>query len=157
MASAGSNFAAVNAAVLYSAAQVETKNLAALEALDSAGNLINGITDIGELTAEGSNIEFAVYGEEYSSSIPGQKSPGTFDMTVAMDFSDTIHTALRDDDGKTTHTFIVKFEVDGTNKTYAAFDGRVLSSTLSMGAGDVTTMNVSIARLGGATFVDDDA
>lgn len=157
MASAGSNFAAVNAAVLYSASQITTKNLANLEALDSAGNLINAITDIGELTAEGNNIEFAIYGEDFSSSIPGQKSPGTFDMTVAMDFADTIHTSLRDDDGKTTHTFVVKFEVDGSNKTYAAFDGRVLTSTLAMGAGDVTTMNVSIARLGGATFVDDDA
>ena len=147
-------FAAFNSSVYYSATAIDDKSEANIVAALIAANLVSGIQEIGDITAEGANIEYAEYGAEYSSSIPGQKSPGTFDMTITMDFSNAIHTGFRDDNGKILHTFIVVFEESDANATYCAFDGQVLSSTVTLGVDAVTTLTMSLSRQGAPTWID---
>lgn len=133
--------------------------------LGTLTNRVGSVTEVGEITAEATNIEFSLAGEEFSSSIPGQRSPGTYDFTVAYDPSNTVHQALLADSGRQTRTFIVVLRqgtttaansgapTSGQEVTYIAFDGRIGNTTISGNVGEVGTLQISIFRTGGRTIV----
>ena len=79
--------------------------------------------------------------------------PGSFDFNVTLNLNNTIHTGLRDDDGLTIHTFVVKF-TQGAAVTWAAFDGYVADATVSAPIDDRVQMDMSIARSGAITWLD---
>jgi hypothetical protein len=108
---------------------------------------------MGALSKARTVIDIPVYGEDVMGKLPGQADPGTFDFNVTFLMNDAIHKSLRDDDGKTPHTFVIKF-TQGANVTYAAFDGYVATADVSPPIDDRIQMDVSIARDGGVTWVD---
>ena len=64
-----------------------------------------------------------------------------------------MHNTLATDNGKTTHTFIVKLNQTTANNTLIAFDGRIANATIGGGVGEVGTLSVSVARIGAHTIV----
>lgn len=120
---------------------------------DSDTVLIGDVTEVGEITAEATNIEFAIAGQEFSSSIPGQRSPGTYDFTVAVDWSDTGHNTLATLSPRTNHSWIVEFFESTANRTWVVFDGRLGNATIGGNVGEVGTLAMSIYRTGAHTIV----
>lgn len=141
------------ARLYYSATVISEKSEANLEAAITDGNRIGNLTEPGEIVNESTNITYAVAGEDFSSSIPGQRNPGTYDFTIAIDWNQAIVTTLANDSGRETHTWIVQWYQSETNFTLAAFDGRVGTATITGGVGEVVTLNLSIFRIGGSTIV----
>ena len=141
-------------ATLYYVAAVDTAKTSITLGTGTAGaNEVIDVADMGSLNASRSIIDIPVYGDDVSGKLPGQIDPGTFDFNVTLNLDDSIHTGLRDDDGLTAHTFIIKF-TQGANITYAAFDGYVGDASVSAPVDDRVQMDVSIARSGGITWVD---
>ena len=137
----------------FSSAVIESKTETNLEAAVTDDNKIGFITEPGDIGAERTVISFAVAGEDYSSSVVGQADPGTYDFTIAIDWTETLHNTLATDDGKTTHTFIVKLNQTDANNTLIAFGGRIANATIGGAVGEVGTLNVSVARTGAHTIV----
>ena len=141
-------------ATLYYSASVDTvKDVASMATTAAAGNEVLDVADIGSLNKTRAVIDIPVYGDDVKGKLPGQADPGSFDFNVTMNLDDAIHTALRDDDGLTIHTFVVKF-TQGANITWAAFDGYVADATVSAPIDDRVQMDVSIARSGSITWLD---
>lgn len=147
------NYAGDITEIYYVATVIDDKSESNLEAAITADNRIGNITEIGEVTAEATNIEFALAGEEYSSSIPGQRSPGTYEFTVAADWSNTLHNTLATLSPRESHTFIVVLNQSTANRTYIAFDGRLGNATIGGGVGEVGTIAFSVFRTGAHTIV----
>jgi hypothetical protein len=141
-------------ATLYMVTDViTTKESAAVTAAAIAGNKVIDVADMGTLSKARNIIDIPVYGDDVASKLPGQADPGTFDFNVTLNLNDATHIALRDDDGKAPHSFIIKF-TQGTNITYAVFDGYIATADVGLPIDDRIQMDVSIARSGGLTFVD---
>ena len=139
--------------IYYSAATI-THDESAIETLIGVpANRVGSVTEIGELAAEATNITFAIAGEEFSSSLPGQRDPGTYDFTVAVDWSNALHNTLATDNGRVSHTFVLVFNQSTDNRTYVAFDGRIGNATIGGGVGEVGTLQMSVFRSGGHTIV----
>ena len=153
MASVQGNYAGDITELYFSSAVIESKTETNLEAAVTTANKVGRLTEPGEIGAERTVISFAVAGEDYSSSVVGQADPGTYDFTIAIDWNDTLHNTLATDDGKTTHTFIVKLNQTDANNSLFAFDGRIANATITGAVGEVGTLNVSVARTGGHTIV----
>jgi hypothetical protein len=119
----------------------------------AAANEVLDVADIGSLNKTRTVIDIPVYGDDVKGKLPGQADPGSFDFNITLNLDDAIHTALRDDDGLTIHTFVVKF-TQGANITWAAFDGYVADATVSAPIDDRVQMDISIARSGGLTWLD---
>lgn len=153
MTSVIGNYAGDITEIYFSDAVIADKTEANIEAVAIPANRIGLVTEIGEVTAEATNIEFALAGEEFSSSIPGQRSPGTYDFTVAVDWSDTLHNTLSTLSPRESHTFIIVLNQSTTAKTYIAFDGRLGNATIGGGVGEVGTLALSVFRIGGHTIV----
>ena len=147
------NYAGDITEIYYSAAIISDKSEANLEAAIVPANRVGSVTEIGEVTAEATNIEFAVAGEEFSSSLPGQRSPGTYDFTVAVDWSNTLHNTLATLSPRESHTWIVVLNQSTDNRTYIAFDGRLGNATIGGGVGEVGTLALSVFRTGAHTIV----
>ena len=143
-------------ATLYRVTTVITdKSELNLEAAIIAGNKVNGVKEMSTgLTSERSIIDIPVFGADVASKLPGQSDPGTFDFSAAFDGSDSVHVAVRDDDGTAAATYIVVFTQSATAKTYAAFDGYVANNSVQFAIDDVIGLDVSIARSGSVTWVD---
>ena len=153
MAAVLGNYAGDITELYFSSAVIESKTETNLEAAVTTANRVGRVTEPGEIGAERTVISFAVAGEDYSSSVVGQADPGTYDFTVAVEWEDTLHNTLATDNGKTSHTFIVKLNQGDANNTLIAFDGRIANATIGGGVGEVGTLSVSIARTGGHTIV----
>lgn len=134
-------------------AVMEIKDATTAAAAVIAGNKVKDVADMGSLSKTRSIIDVPVYGEDVASKLPGQGDPGTFDFNVTFNMDDTVHTALRDDDGKTPHSFIIVF-TQGTNITYAVFDGYIADASAALPISDRIQLDVSVARDGGVTWVD---
>lgn len=132
---------------------ITTKDLTTVAAAAVVGNLVKDVADMGSITKQRAIIDIPVYGADTMSKLPGQSDPGTFDFNVTMNFDDVTHLALRDDDGLTPHTLIIKF-TQGANATYAVFDGYVATADVVAPIDDRIQMDVSIARDGGETWID---
>tara|TARA_R110000787_G_scaffold2708_7_gene10492 strand:- start:2409 stop:2876 length:468 start_codon:yes stop_codon:yes gene_type:complete len=141
-------------ATLYYVATVDaTKDITSM-GTGTASNLeIIDVADIGSLNKTRSVIDIPVYGDDTKGKLAGQADPGSFDFNVTLNMDDSIHTGLRDDDGLTPHTFIIKF-TQGAAITYAAFDGYVADATVNSPIDDRIQMDVSVARSGGITWTD---
>ena len=124
-----------------------------IEAALIEANRVGFVTEVGEVTAEATNIEYAIAGEDFSSSIPGQRSPGTYDFTVAVDWSNTLHNTLSTLSPRDTHTWIVELFQSATDATYIAFDGRLGNATIGGGVGEVGTLTLSVYRTGAHVIV----
>lgn len=153
MPAVSGNYAGDITQIYYSAAVITDKSEANLEAAIIADNLIGNVTEVGEVTAEATNIEFGIAGNEFSSSIPGQRSPGTYDFTVAVDWTNTLHNTLATLSPRDTHTWIVVLNQSTENRTYIAFDGRLGNATVGGGVGEVGTLALSVFRTGAHTIV----
>ena len=153
MAAVTGNYAGDITELYFSSAVIESKTETNLEAAVTTGNRVGRLTEPGEIGAERTVTSFAVAGEDYSSSVVGQADPGTYDFTVAVDWTETLHNTLATDNGKTTHTFIVKLNQSDANNTLVAFDGRIANATIGGAVGEVGTLNVSVARTGAHTIV----
>lgn len=154
------NYAGDITEIWYSAAEIDHTEAAIETLLGTAANQIGCVTELGELSAERTNIEFAKAGEDFSSSIPGQASPGSYDFSVAALWDNALHNTLANDNGRTTHTFVIVLRPSGTGApadgdpvTYIAFDGRIGNATISGGVGEVGTLALSVFRIGGRTIV----
>jgi hypothetical protein len=132
---------------------ISSKDLTTVAATAVVGNIVKDVADMGSLTKARNIIDIPVYGADTMSKLPGQADPGTFDFNVTFNMDDVTHKALRDDDGLTPHTLIIKF-TQGTNVTYAAFDGYVATADVTAPIDDRIQMDVSIARDGGVTWLD---
>ena len=119
----------------------------------SSTNRLNNIETIGDLTAEGNLIEFSQLGEDFSSSLVGQRSPGSLDVTVTYRPDDSTHRELRDANTNTTYHVVVEFFQSDDDGTYFYTQGRVLTNTVTgISADSQVQMNVSFARIGGPTW-----
>ena len=147
------NYAGDITQIYYVPTVIADKSETNIEAALVADNLVGFVTEVGEVTAEATNIEFGIAGEEFSSSIPGQRSPGTYDFTVAVDWSNTLHNTLATLSPRDTHTWIVVLNQSTANRTYIAFDGRLGNATVGGGVGEVGTLALSVFRTGGHTIV----
>ena len=141
--------------IYWSKTPITSKTLTNIKAAAVTANRILGVTTIGNLDKERNRIEFAIAGEEYSSSIPGQANPGSYDFSVALLLDNSLHTDLRADAGTSLYTFIVAFHQSSTNITYFAFDGRIGTAPIETAVGEVVGLSVSIFRQGGETRVDE--
>ena len=142
------------AKLYYSATVISDKSESNLETAITTNNLVKDVAEMGALTKERTIIDIPVYGVDVAGKLPGQADPGTFDFNVTLNLDDTVHKAFRDDDGKLQHTFIVEFQQSATAKTYAAFDGFIANATVEQPIDDRIQMNVSVARSGAVTWVD---
>ena len=125
-----------------------------IEAAAIVGNQVIDVSSMGALLKQRTIIDIPVYGQDVAGKLPGQADPGTFDFTVTMNFNDTTHVALRDDAGTGRHSFIVGFQQNTMDITYALFDGFVANADVNQGIDGAITMDVSIARDGAITWVD---
>lgn len=141
------------ATLYYSAAVDAVKDVASMATSAASGNEILDVADIGSLNKTRTVIDIPVYGDDVKGKLPGQADPGSFDFNVTLNLDNTIHTGLRDDDGLTQHTFVVKF-TQGAAVTWAAFDGYVADATVNAPIDDRIQMDVSIARSGAITWLD---
>ena len=145
------------AELYYVPTVISDKSEANLEAAAVAANRVIDTASMGALARERNIISVPVYGEDVAGTLAGQADPGTFDFNVTLNFDNTVHTAIRDDNGRTQHTFIVRFFQDSDNFTLAAFDGFIANASVSQPIDDRIQMDVSIARSGAVTWVDDSA
>lgn len=141
------------ATLYYSVAVDATKDVASMATTAASGNEILDVADIGSLNKARTIIDIPVYGDDVKGKLPGQVDPGTFDFNVTLNLDDASHVLLRDDDGLTIHTFVIKF-TQGAAITWAAFDGYVADATVTSPLDDRIQMDVSVARSGGVTWLD---
>jgi len=153
MASVTGRAAGFIATLYYSAAVDATKDITSMATTAASGNEVLDVADIGSLNKTRTIIDIPVYGDDVKGKLPGQVDPGSFDFNVTLNLDDAIHTALRDDDGLTIHSFVIKF-TQGANITYAVFDGYVADATVSQPIDDRIQMDVSVARAGAITWLD---
>jgi hypothetical protein len=153
MASVTGRAAGFIATLYYSAAVDADKDIASMATTAAIANEVLDVADIGSLNKTRTIIDIPVYGDDVKGKLPGQVDPGSFDFNVTLNLDDAIHTALRDDDGLTIHTFVIKF-TQGANITYAAFDGYIADATVSQPIDDRIQMDVSVARAGAITWLD---
>jgi hypothetical protein len=156
MSSISGNAAGYIATLYRVTTVISTKDESNVEtAIGTSGNKVEGVKDMSTgLTSERQIIDIPVFGEDVASKLPGQSDPGTFDFSVAFDGSDSVHTGIRDDDGKSLSTYIVVFDQGNDQKTYAVFDGYVATNSVTFAIDDVISMDVSIARDGAVTWID---
>lgn len=139
----------------YSSSVISTKDESNIETLlGTAANQVIDVSSMGTLSKEREIISIPVYGEDTAGALPGQVPASTFDFTVTMNFDNTLHTGFRDDAGTTERTFVVEFEQTSTATTYAAFDGYIANASVNQAIDGAITMDVSIARSGSITWVD---
>lgn len=141
------------ATLYYSVTVDAVKDVASMATTAASGNEILDVADIGSLNKARTIIDIPVYGDDVKGKLPGQVDPGTFDFNVTLNLDDASHVLLRDDDGLTLHTFVVKF-TQGAAITWAAFDGYVADATVTSPLDDRIQMDVSVARSGGVTWLD---
>ena len=153
MASVQGRAAGFIATLFYSSAVDATKDITSMATTAASGNEVLDVADIGSLNKTRTIIDVPVYGDDVKGKLPGQVDPGTFDFNVTLNLDDAIHTALRDDNGLTIHTFVIKF-TQGANITYAAFDGYIADATVNQPIDDRIQMDVSVARAGAVTWLD---
>lgn len=130
-----------------------TKDATTAAAAEITGNHVKDVADMGMLSKTRNIIDIPVYGEDVAGKLPGQADPGTFDFNITFDMSDTVHKALRDDDATSLHSFMIVF-TQGTNKTWAVFDGYIADASAGQPIDDRIQMDVSVARDGGVTWID---
>ena len=153
MASVTGRAAGFIATLYYSATVDAVKDVVSMATTAAPANEVLDVADIGSLNKTRTIIDIPVYGDDVKGKLPGQVDPGSFDFNVTLNLDDAIHTALRDDDGLTEHTFVIKF-TQGANITYAAFDGYIADATVSQPIDDRIQMDTSVARSGGITWID---
>ena len=142
------------AELYYVPTVITDKSEANLEAAVTSDNRVIDVASMGTLARERNIISVPVYGEDVAGSLAGQADPGSFDFNVTMNFDNSVHTAIRDDNGRTQHTFIVRFFQSATDNTLAAFDGFIANASVGQPIDDRIQMDVSIARSGAITWVD---
>ena len=142
------------AELYYVPAVITDKSESNLEAAAIAANRVIDVASMGTLDRQRNIISVPVYGEDVAGSLAGQADPGTFDFNVTMNFDDSVHTALRDDDGRNQHTFIIRFFQNSNDYTLAAFDGFVANASVGQPIDDRIQMDCSVARSGAVTWVD---
>lgn len=153
MASVTGRAAGFIATLYYSATVDATKDVTSMATTAGAANEVLDVADIGSLNKTRTVIDIPVYGDDVKGKLPGQADPGSFDFNVTLNLDNAIHTGLRDDDGLTAHTFVIKF-TQGAAITWAAFDGYVADATVNQPIDDRIQMDVSIARSGAITWLD---
>ncbi|MFN3895764.1 MAG: hypothetical protein ACK4KU_14665 [Acinetobacter sp.] len=141
------------ATLYFSDSVISTKDAATLASATASQFKVKDVADMGALSKNRNIIDIPVYGEDVASKLPGQADPGTFDFNITFNMDDVLHKSLRDDDGKTPHTFIIKF-TQGANATFAAFDGYIAMADAGLPLDDRIQMDISVARDGGVTWVD---
>ena len=118
------------------------------------GNAVIDVSDMGEFQRDRSIIDVPVYGADVAGKLAGQADPGTFDFEVTMNFDNAKHVALRDDVGRTSRHWVVRYRQSATNVTYGYFQGFVANATIGQPIDGRVTMSVSVARSGDITWVD---
>lgn len=142
-------------ATLYQVSSViVTKDANTVASAANTSTEVIDVADMGSLSKTRNIIDIPVYGADVASKLPGQADPGTFDFNVTLNMNNSVHTSIRDDNGKTPHTYILKFTQGANNVTYASFDGYVASADVSQPIDDRIQMDVSIARDGAVTWID---
>ena len=142
----------------YSATVLTTRTEAGIDTLiGTAANQVIDVSSMGAIQSQRQIIDIPVYGNDTAGKLPGQADPGTFDFTVTLNLNNTVHTSLRDDNGRTRHSFVIVFDQATAAQTYAIIDGYVASANVNQAIDGAITMDVSIARDGSATWVDDSA
>lgn len=132
---------------------ITTKDITNVAAAAITANKVIDVADMGILSKTRNIIDIPVYGADVMSKLPGAADPGTFEFNVTLNMDNVTHVALRDDDGKTPHSFIIKF-TQGANVTYICFDGYIADASTGQPYDDRIQMDVSVARDGGLTWVD---
>jgi len=141
-------------ATLYYVAAVDAdKTVLSMATSAATANEVLDVADIGSLNKTRTVIDIPVYGDDVKGKLPGQADPGSFDFNVTLNLDNAIHTGLRDDDGLTAHSFVIKF-TQGAAVTWAAFDGYVADATVNSPIDDRIQMDVSVARSGAITWLD---
>ena len=153
MPSVQGNYAGDITRIYYVATPLTMVNEVNLEAAAIPANRIDNVTEIGEVAAEANIIEFGIAGNDFSSQVVGQRSPGTYEFTVAVDWSNTLHNTLSTLSPNETHGWIVQLFESATNNTFIYFDGRLANATIGGGVGEVGTLALSVARTGAHTIV----
>ena len=64
--------------------------------ISGSTNLLNFVTDLGDLTQGANNLTFNVYGEGSQRSVAGFATQEDFTLTFAIDEANTLHTGLMD-------------------------------------------------------------
>lgn len=141
------------ATLYYVDTVISTKNANTVPVAANTSNQVIDVADMGSLSKTRNIIDVPVYGEDVASKLPGQADPGTFDFNVTMNLDDSVHTAIRDDEGTAPHSWILKF-TQGANTTYACFDGYVGDATVSAPIDDRIQMDVAVARSGAVSWID---
>ena len=155
MAAVDGRAAGFIAELYYVATPLTTIDETNVAAAVVTGNRVIDVAEMGSLDNIRNIIDVPVYGDDVAGKLAGQADPGTFDFNVTMNFDDGNHTAIRDDDGRTEHGWIIRFNQDTAAITYAYFDGFIANSSIGQPIDDRVQMDVSVARSGAVTWIDD--
>ncbi|WP_069299889.1 phage tail tube protein [Neptunicoccus sediminis] len=137
----------------YSATKIASKDEANTAAAAISANQVVDLADLGTLNKTRAVVDVPAYGEDFVSKLVGQASADDFSINVTYNNDNAVHTAIRDDDGKTEHSFIIKFE-NGSAVTYAVFDGYISAADVTAPLDDRIQMDITVARTGAATWID---
>lgn len=133
--------------------QTGTSTAATIATASTSATLIKDIRDIGGIAKERNIIDVPVYGQDSTDQIPGQINSNTFDFSVTLNLDNTLHKSIRDDDATQMATFVMKIS-KGNQATYCVFNGFVGNATITPPIDDVVAMEVTVARVGTARWLD---
>jgi hypothetical protein len=142
-----------NTKLYYVASVIDTPNTTNVAAAANSSNEIIDLADLGDLNKSRNIIELNIYGQDAKGKLVGQADYGTFDFGVHLNLDDSVHQAIRDDNGDAEHTFILEIGL-GANATYAVFDGYVADVSTSTPIDDSVQMSVSVAVDGAPVWID---
>lgn len=115
-------------------------------ALVKSGNLVNYVTDLGDVTKESNTIGFNVYGTDTQNNVAGFANLGEFTMTIALDETESIHSSLMDGAvGDAWHVGIVTSTgADFTaNTSLVLIEAEIGGSALQQSADGVRSFNMT--------------
>ena len=155
MAAVAGRAAGFIATLYHSSTAPTTTDSAGLATFAGTANQVIDVSDMGSLENQRDIIDITVYGSDTAGKLAGQADPGTFDFTVTFNADNAKHTTLRGDNGRVSQHWVIAWTQGTDNITYAYFTGFVANATINTPADDAWTMDCSVARDGGVTWVDD--
>lgn len=136
------------ATLYYVATPISAPTASNVATAASVSNQVIDVADMGELTKERATIDIPVYGADVMGKLAGQADPGTFEFNVTMNFNNATHKLLRDDDGRISHGWIIKYTQSAGNVTYAYFEGTVAKASMGQPIDDRIQLDIAVARAG---------
>jgi len=127
-----------------------------IEAAAIASNLIGNVESITPPVVTRETYDRMELGEDNTVPIPGRISLGEMNFSVYFDASNTVHTALRDEDKRTIRSFIYTLQdpASADNRTYCVVNGFVTNADIEELADNQVMLNVVVKVTATPVWVD---